>query len=128
LQLCGGVAALAGHLLPDQTRSVDDMDAPPMTRMHNPPHPGELLRDLWLAPMGLTITAAAARLNVTRKTVSEIVNGRAAVSPEMALRLELAFGKSAQSWLGHQADFDLWQLDARRADLGVQRVETGDHH
>lgn len=90
--------------------------------MHNPPHPGELLHDLWLEPLGLTITAAAARLKVTRKTLSEIINGRAAVSPEMALRLELAFGKSAHSWLGHQAAFDLWQLDARRADLGVQRI------
>ena len=93
-----------------------------MTRMHNPPHPGELLRDLWLEPLGLSITAAASQLNVTRKTLSEIVNGRCAVSPEMALRLELAFGKSAQSWLGHQAAYDLWQLDARRADLGVKLV------
>lgn len=95
-----------------------------MSRMHNPPHPGELLRELWLEPMGLTITDAAARLKVTRKTLSEIVNARAAVSPEMALRLELAFGKSAQSWLGHQAAHDLWQLDARRHKLGVKRVGT----
>lgn len=93
-----------------------------MTRMHNPPHPGEMLRELWLDPLGLTITGASAQLNVTRKTLSEIVNGRAAVSPEMALRLEMAFGKSAQSWLGHQAAFDLWQLHGRRAELGVRRV------
>ncbi|HEX6017946.1 MAG TPA: HigA family addiction module antitoxin [Burkholderiaceae bacterium] len=97
-----------------------------MTRMHNPPHPGELLRELWLEPLGLTITEAATRLKVTRKTLSEIVNARAAVSPEMALRLELAFGKSAQSWLGHQAAYDLWQLDARRSKLGVKRVETAE--
>lgn len=96
-----------------------------MTRMHNPPHPGELLRELWLGPLGLTITDAAAHLSVTRKTLSELVNGRAAVSPEMALRLELAFGKSAQSWLGHQAAFDLWQIEARRAALGVRRVPGG---
>ena len=95
-----------------------------MSRMHNPPHPGEMLQDLWLEPLDLTITEAAARLRVSRKTLSEIVNGRAAVSPEMALRLELAFGKSAQSWLGHQAAFDLWQLEAKRADLGVERVAT----
>lgn len=93
-----------------------------MTTMHNPPHPGELLQELWLQPLGLSVTEAAQLLNVSRKTLSEIVNGRAAVSPEMALRLELAFGKSAQSWLGHQAAYDLWQLDGRRADLGVRRV------
>ena len=57
-----------------------------------------------------------------RKTLSEIVNARAAVSAEMALRLEMAFGKSAQSWLGHQAAYDLWRLDGRRAELGVKQV------
>lgn len=93
-----------------------------MTRMHNPPHPGELLRELWLEPLRLSVTAAAAQLKVTRKTLSEIVNARAAISPEMAMRLELAFGKSAQSWLGHQAAYDLWRLDGKRAELGVQRV------
>ncbi len=92
------------------------------TRMHNPPHPGELLRTLWLVPLGMSITAGAAQLKVTRKTLSEIVNGRAAVSPEMALRLELAFGKSAQSWLGHQAAYDLWRIDDRRAEFGVKPV------
>ena len=88
--------------------------------MHNPPHPGEVLRELWLVPLGLSITAAAQRLNVSRKTLSEIVNGRAGITPEMALRLELAFGKSAQSWLGHQSAFDLWQLKDRRKSLGVR--------
>jgi antitoxin HigA-1 len=99
-----------------------------MTRMHNPPHPGELLHDLWLEPLGLTITAAASLLNVTRKTLSEIVNGRSGISPEMALRLEIAFGKSAHSWLGHQAAFDLWTLDARRHELGVDPVEIAERH
>lgn len=89
---------------------------------HNPPHPGELLRELWLAPLGLTITATAARLKVSRKTLSEIINGKAGVTAEMALRLELAFGKSAASWLGHQADYDLWQLHGKRRALGVQRL------
>ena len=90
--------------------------------MHNPPHPGEILRELWLAPLALSITAAAEQLKVSRKTLSEIVNGRAAVSPEMALRFELAFGKSAASWLGHQSAFDLWQLQDRRKTLGVRPV------
>lgn len=68
-------------------------------RMFNPPHPGEILSELWLAPLGLTITQAAIHLNVVRKTVSELVNGKTGVSPEMTLRLELEFGKSAESWL-----------------------------
>ncbi len=90
--------------------------------MFNPPHPGEVLREMWLTPLALSITAAADKLKVSRKTLSEIVNGRAAVSPEMALRLELAFGKSAQSWLGHQSAFDLSRLKAQRKALGIRRV------
>jgi addiction module HigA family antidote len=90
--------------------------------MFNPPHPGELLKELWLEPLNLSITAVAERLHVSRKTLSEIVNGRASVSSEMALRLELAFGKSAESWLGHQAEYDLWQLKQRHEDLGVERI------
>ena len=93
-----------------------------MTTMHNPPHPGELLAALWLQPLALSITEAARRLKISRKTLSEIVNGRASISPEMALRLELAFGKSAESWLGHQAAFDLWHLQGRRKKLGVERL------
>jgi len=92
-------------------------------RMHNPPHPGEILREMWLAPLNLSITAAAESLKVSRKTLSEIVNGRASITPEMAIRLELAFGKSAQSWLGHQNAYDLWQMHERIAELGVERVK-----
>jgi len=77
-------------------------------RMFNPPHPGEILAELWLEPLKLTITQAAKNLNVTRKTVSALVNGKTAISPEMALRLELVFGKSAESWLAAQAAYDLW--------------------
>jgi addiction module HigA family antidote len=91
--------------------------------MHNPPHPGEILRQMWLAPLNLSITAAAENLKVSRKTVSEIVNGRASITPEMAMRLELAFGKSAQSWLGHQNAYDLSQMQERVAELGVERVK-----
>jgi addiction module HigA family antidote len=89
---------------------------------HNPPHPGEILSELWLVPLGLTITETAARLHVTRKTVSAVVNGKSSLTPEMALRLELAFGKSAESWLAHQAAFDLWQLQSSRESLGIQRI------
>jgi addiction module HigA family antidote len=92
-------------------------------RMHNPPHPGGILHQMWLAPLNLSITAAAKNLKVSRKTLSEIVNGRASITPEMAMRLELAFGKSAQSWLGHQNAYDLWQMQERVAELGVERVK-----
>ncbi|MGQ0530853.1 MAG: HigA family addiction module antitoxin [Panacagrimonas sp.] len=88
----------------------------------NPPHPGEILDELWLQPLELSITRAADTLKVSRKTLSEIVNGRAAISAEMALRLELAFGKSAESWLGHQAGYDLWQLQGQRKRLGIARL------
>lgn len=91
-------------------------------RMYNPPHPGEILSDLWLRPLVLNITKTALTLNVARKTVSELVNGKTGISPEMAVRLELAFGKSAESWLAHQAAYDLWQLEAKRESLGVHSV------
>lgn len=92
--------------------------------MYDPPHPGELLKEGWLEPLGLSVTAAAGSLKVSRKTLSEVVNGRASLSPEMALRLEAAFGKSAESWLSHQAAYDLWQLRHRGGDLGVVRVSA----
>jgi addiction module HigA family antidote len=88
--------------------------------MHNPPHPGELLATLWLAPLNLSIAQTAKRLNVSRKAISELVNGKTRLSTEMALRLEIAFGKSAASWLAHQAAFDLWKLEDKRTSLGVQ--------
>ncbi len=93
-------------------------------RQHNPPHPGEVLAGLWMEPMGLTVTAVAGALGVSRKTVSKIVNGGGAITPEMAMRLELAFGASARSWLGHQAAFDLWRMEQERTRLArkVQRI------
>jgi len=87
----------------------------------HPPHPGEILHDLWLEPLGLTITAAAKQLKVSRKALSELVNGHSGITPEMAMRLELALGKSAESWLGHQSAHDLWQMHDRVPLLGVER-------
>ena len=95
--------------------------------MHNPPHPGTILREMWLKPLDLSVTQAAMQLKVSRKTLSEIVNARATITPEMALRLELAFGKSAESWLGHQAAHDLWAMQPRKADFGVQRMAMTDN-
>lgn len=88
-------------------------------RMHNPPHPGEVLRQLCLEPLGLSVTEVAEGLGVSRKTLSAILNGRARVSPEMAVRLSLAFGTSAESWLNHQLQYDLWQVDKQRKSLRV---------
>ena len=68
-------------------------------RMHNPPHPGEVLKGLCLEPLGLSVTEAAEALGVSRKTLSSILIGRAGISPEMAIRLSMAFGTSAESWL-----------------------------
>jgi addiction module HigA family antidote len=85
--------------------------------MHSPAHPGEILKELWLDPMGMTLTEAADRLGVTRKTVSKIINKRGAVTPEMSLRLEIVFGTSAQAWLNMQAAYDLWQVSSLRKTL-----------
>jgi addiction module HigA family antidote len=71
-------------------------------RMHNPPHPGEVLKTLCLEPLKLSVTEAAKELGVSRKTLSAILNGRAGISPEMAVRLSLAFGTSAESWLNQK--------------------------
>ena len=91
-------------------------------RMHNPPHPGEILRMLCLEPLGLTVTAAAQALGVSRKTLSSIVNGRAGISPEMAVRLSIAFDTTAESWLNQQTQFDLWHAEQSRKQLRVTRL------
>lgn len=90
--------------------------------MHNPPHPGEVLRQLCLEPLGLSVTDAAKGLGVSRKTLSAILNGRAGVSAEMAVRLSLAFGTSSESWLNQQVQYDLWQAEKRRKSLRVRRL------
>lgn len=90
--------------------------------MHNPPHPGEVLRELCLEPLSVSVTEAARALGVSRKTLSSILNGRAGISPEMAVRLSIAFGTSAESWLNQQVQYDLWQAEQRRRQLRVRRL------
>ena len=90
--------------------------------MHNPPHPGEVLRELCLEPLGLSVTAAAEALGVSRKTLSAILNGRAGISPEMAVRLSIAFGTSAESWLNQQSQYELWHAEQNRSALAVKRL------
>lgn len=92
--------------------------------MHNPPHPGEIIRELCLEPLGISVTAAAASLGVSRKTLSSILNGRAGISPEMAIRLSIAFDTSAESWLTQQSQYDLWQAEQNRDALKVRKLSA----
>lgn len=88
--------------------------------MFNPAHPGEIIKDLVIESLGLTITDVANHLNVSRKTLSKVLNARGSVTPEMAVRLELAFGKpSADHWLRLQNAYDLWQTRQQKESLHV---------
>ena len=87
--------------------------------MHNPPHPGEIIKELCLEPLGITITDAAKGLGVSRKTLSAIINGKAGISPEMAVRLSIAFDTSSESWINQQSQYDLWQAEQHRNELHV---------
>jgi antitoxin HigA-1 len=89
--------------------------------MKNPPHPGSVVLDECIEPLGLSITQAAEALGVSRVGLSELVNGRRGISPEMAVRLSKAFGGSAESWLVQQAQYDLAQVKADR--IKVKRLE-----
>ena len=95
-----------------------------MSRMHDPPHPGEIIKELCLEPLGLSVTDAAKGLGVTRKALSELLNGHTGVSPEMAIRLEQAFGSTAETWLKMQLEYDLWQAKQRAGDLKVTRFAS----
>ena len=88
--------------------------------MHNPPHPGGIVRRQCLEPLGLTVTRAAEGLGVTRQTLSELVNERTGVSLEMAIRLSKAFGSTPETWLGMQMAWDLWQIRHRAGQIAVQ--------
>lgn len=88
--------------------------------MHSPAHPGEILKELVIEPLELTITDVSEHLGVSRKTLSKVLNGRGAVTPEMAVRLEIAFKKpSADHWLRLQSAYDLWELRNQQSELHV---------
>jgi len=92
--------------------------------MYNPAHPGEILRELIIEPLRLTVTDTAEHLGVSRKTLSKILNGRGAVTPEMALRLEMTFGKpDAAHWLRLQNAYDLWEARQHAADIQVSPLD-----
>ncbi len=88
-------------------------------KMHNPPHPGEIIKGLWLDPMGVSITHAAKAIGVNRKSLSNIINGRGNITPEMAIRLSIALGSSPESWMGHQVTYDLWLAEQHKKVLNA---------
>jgi addiction module HigA family antidote len=92
--------------------------------MHNPPHPGEILKELCLEPLGVSVTRAAEALGVSRKTLSSILNGRAGISPEMAIRLSKALGTSPESWLNQQMQYDLWVTEQSVGELKVEKLSA----
>ena len=90
--------------------------------MHDPPHPGENIRFSCLEPLDLSVTDGAKALGVSRQALSALLNGKAGVSPEMAVRLSKVFGSSARHWLQLQMNHDLWQAEQSADDLDVERL------
>ena len=89
--------------------------------MYNPAHPGEILKELIIESFNLTITDVSEHLDISRKTLSKVINARGSITPEMAMRLELAFEKpSADHWLRLQNSYDLWQVRELQSKLHVQ--------
>lgn len=93
-------------------------------QMYNPPHPGEVIRELCIEPLGLSVTETAAGLGVSRKTLSAILNGRAGISAEMALRLSMAFDTSPESWLAQQSQYDLWVTKKNKKHIKVKKLNA----
>lgn len=92
-------------------------------RMHNPPHPGTVLKNTCLEPLKLTVTDAANGLGVSRNQLSMVLNGRAGVSPEMAVRLSKAFGGDPENWLALQMRHDLWHAQ-QRANKNANKIRV----
>jgi len=92
--------------------------------MFNPPHPGEVIREFCLEPLNINVTEAARALGVTRKTFSALLNGRAGISPEMALRLSRVFGRTPEGWLRLQLQYDLWKTKQSIDIEDLKRIEA----
>lgn len=92
--------------------------------MCNPPHPGEIIREFCVEPLNITVTEAAKALGVSRKTFSTLLNGRAGISPEMALRLSKVFGRTPEGWLRLQLQYDLWKAKQAINIGGLKRIEA----
>lgn len=87
--------------------------------MHNPPHPGEFIREVYISPFGVSVRKVAESLHVSASTLNRLLNGESNVSPEMALRLSKALGRSAESWLAMQDQYDLWHA---RKNLDLRKI------
>ena len=92
--------------------------------MYNPPHPGEIIREFCIEPLGLTVTETAKAIGVTRKTLSALLNGRSGISPEMALRLSKVFGRSPEGWLKLQLQYDLWTTQQSVDLKNLRRIKA----
>jgi len=92
--------------------------------MHDPPHPGEIIREYCVEPLNVSVTEAAKPLGVTRNTFSALLNGRSGISPEMALRLSKVFGRSPESWLNLQLQYDLWKTKQSVDAENLKRIEA----
>lgn len=91
--------------------------------MKNPVHPGEIVREECIKPLGLTVQEAAEGLGVSRSALSRVINGRAGISPEMAVRLSKGFGSTPETWLRMQMNYDLSQLRQKFTQIRVKRLE-----
>lgn len=92
--------------------------------MHNPPHPGEVIKRQCLEPLELTVTAAAQGLGVSRNTLSMLINGRLGISPDMAIRLSQGFGGSPESWLQQQMQYNLWLAEQHAHKIKVKKLRA----
>ena len=94
--------------------------------MKNPPHPGKAVRVSCLEPLGLSVTEGAKVLGITRQSLSNLVNGKTGISPEMAIRLSKAFGSAPETWLGMQMEYDLWHVSRRASHFKVKKLYSGE--
>ncbi len=96
-----------------------------MINKRKPTHPGEVLREDVIKPMGLTVTEAAKRLRTARKTLSALLNGKASLSPDMAVKIGKATGTTPESWLYMQAKLDLWHAEQKKPKVGALKQAIG---
>lgn len=94
--------------------------------MHSPPHPGEVLKKLCLEPLGLSVTKAAQALGVSRTALSNLLHDRTGVTPQMAMRLSIAFDTTAESWMNQQVQYYLWRARQHRSKFQVTRLSNGE--
>ena len=95
-----------------------------MAAMHDPPHPGEFIDAVYLQPFGVSVRRLAERLDVAPSTLARVIQGRSAISPEMALRLSVTLGRSPEAWLAMQHGYDLWQARQRIDLKRVKRLDV----